>query len=36
MMFNSPPGLSDAMDLAKMLARLELIAPLPCREGSRR
>jgi hypothetical protein len=28
MMFNSPPGISDAMDLAKMLACLELIAPL--------
>jgi methylmalonyl-CoA mutase cobalamin-binding subunit len=28
MMFNSPPGLSDKMDLAKMLAALELIAPL--------
>ena len=28
MMFNSPPGLSDAMDLAKMLAVLELIQPL--------
>ena len=28
MMFNSPPGVSDAMDLAKMLAILELIAPL--------
>jgi hypothetical protein len=28
MMFNSPPGLSDAMDLAKMLAILELINPL--------
>ena len=28
MMFNSPPGLSDRMDLAKMLATLELIAPL--------
>ncbi len=28
MMFNSPPGLSDAMDLAKMLAILELIASL--------
>lgn len=28
MMFNSPPGLSDAMDLAKMLAILELIEPL--------
>jgi len=27
-MFNSPPGLSDAMDLAKMLACLELTAPL--------
>jgi len=28
MMFNSPPGLSDAMDLAKMLAILDLIKPL--------
>ncbi len=28
LMFNSPPGLSDAMDLAKMLAVIELIAPL--------
>lgn len=28
MMFNSPPGLSDAMDLAKMLAVTEMIAPL--------
>jgi hypothetical protein len=28
MMFNSPPGLSDAMDLAKMLACLEVIRPL--------
>ncbi len=28
MMFNSPPGHNDAMDLAKMLAILELIAPL--------
>jgi hypothetical protein len=28
MMFNSPPGLSDAMDLAKMLAMLEMIEPL--------
>ena len=28
MMFNSPPGLSGRMDLAKMLACLELIAPL--------
>ena len=28
LMFNSPPGLSDAMDLAKMMAMLELIAPL--------
>ena len=28
LMFNSPPGLSDAMDLAKMLAILELISPL--------
>jgi methylmalonyl-CoA mutase cobalamin-binding subunit len=28
MMFNSPPGHSDAMDLAKMLALLDLIEPL--------
>jgi len=28
LMFNSPPGLSDAMDLAKMLAILALIEPL--------
>lgn len=28
LMFNSPPGLSDAMDLAKMMAILELIASL--------
>ena len=28
LMFNSPPGLSDAMDLAKMLAILEMIDPL--------
>jgi len=28
LMFNSPPGLSDAMDLAKMLAVLEIIEPL--------
>jgi len=28
MMFNSPPGLTDAMDLAKMLAVLKLIHPL--------
>ncbi len=28
MMFNSPPNLSDAMDLAKMLAILEMIAAL--------
>ena len=27
-MFNSPPGLSDAMDLAKMLTILQLIKPL--------
>jgi hypothetical protein len=35
-MFNSPPGLSDAMDLAKMLACLEMIDPLACpaRAGS--
>ena len=28
MMFNSPPGLTDAMDLAKMLAVLQMIQPL--------
>jgi hypothetical protein len=28
LMFNSPPGLSDAMDLAKMLAVLDMIQPL--------
>lgn len=28
MMFNSPPGMSDAMDLAKMLACLAITAPL--------
>ena len=28
LMFNSPPGLSDAMDLARMMAVLELIEPL--------
>lgn len=28
MMFNSPPGLSDRMDLAKMLAVIELVEPL--------
>ena len=28
LMFNSPPGLSDAMDLAKMLAVLDLVKPL--------
>jgi len=33
MMFNSPPGLTDAMDLAKMLAVLELIAPLASEEN---
>lgn len=27
-MFNSPPGLSDAMDLAKMLAMVKIIEPL--------
>jgi len=27
-MFNSPPGVSDAMDLAKMLAVLDLLEPL--------
>jgi methylmalonyl-CoA mutase cobalamin-binding subunit len=29
MMFNSPPGTSDAMDLAKMLALLEMVDRLP-------
>jgi hypothetical protein len=28
MMFNSPPGLSDAMDLAKMLACIRMVEPL--------
>jgi methylmalonyl-CoA mutase cobalamin-binding subunit len=28
MMFNSPPGLSDTMDLAKMLTVMDLITPL--------
>jgi hypothetical protein len=28
LMFNSPPGLSDAMDLAKMLAVLDMLEPL--------
>jgi hypothetical protein len=28
LMFNSPPGLTDAMDLAKMMAVLEVIQPL--------
>jgi hypothetical protein len=28
LMFNSPPGISDAMDLAKMLACLKMITPL--------
>ncbi len=28
LMFNSPPGLSDTMDLAKMAAMLDVIAPL--------
>ena len=36
MMFNSPPGLSDAMDLAKMLACLEMIAPLTVPDGAER
>lgn len=34
LMFNSPPGLSDAMDLAKMLAVIEMIAPLALTPGS--
>lgn len=28
MMFNCPPGVADAMDLAKMLAALEMVQPL--------
>ncbi|HEX6269031.1 MAG TPA: cobalamin B12-binding domain-containing protein [Anaerolineales bacterium] len=28
LMFNSPPGLSDAMDLAKMLAVMDMVEPL--------
>jgi len=28
MMFNSPPGTADSMDLAKMLASLEIVEPL--------
>jgi hypothetical protein len=28
LMFNSPPGLSDAMDLAKMLAVVDMVEPL--------
>jgi hypothetical protein len=31
-MFNSPPGTSDAMDLAKMLAVLEIIQPLQSKD----
>lgn len=33
MMFNSPPGTSDAMDLAKMLAVMEMITPLASPNG---
>ena len=33
LMFNSPPGLSDSMDLAKMLAVMELIEPLAEENG---
>jgi len=33
LMFNSPPGLSDAMDLAKMLAVMDMISPFS-RSGS--
>jgi len=32
MMFNSPPGTNDAMDLAKMLAVLDMIQPLAGKE----
>jgi hypothetical protein len=34
MMFNSPPGMTDAMDLAKMVAVLELINPLSVSDQS--
>ena len=34
LMFNSPPGLTDRMDLAKMLAMLDMIQPL-AKEGFR-
>ncbi len=34
MMFNSPPGHSDVMDLAKMLAIIDLITPLSSAPGS--
>ena len=33
LMFNSPPGLSDVMDLAKMLAMLDLVEPLQSAPG---
>jgi len=33
LMFNSPPGLSDAMDLAKMLVVMDMISPL-CYQGA--
>lgn len=32
LMFNSPPGLSDAMDLAKMMAVLKMVEPLQNRK----
>jgi hypothetical protein len=35
LMFNSPPSLSDAMDMAKMLALLELIDPLRVLSGEK-
>jgi hypothetical protein len=35
LMFNSPPDLSDAMDLAKMLAMLDIIEPLQFRQNGR-
>ena len=35
LMFNSPPGLSDAMDLAKMLAVMDMIAPIARSPGER-
>jgi hypothetical protein len=35
LMFNSPPGLSDAMDLAKMIAVIEMITPLSLSDSAK-